>query len=91
MLFATKHDPFDRSEIARIRAAEGWVSPKGPGLVNDEINTSRSIIPPCHINARLDICTLSESDEFVIVDNRGLLDYVSSDRSRHLLVLSQTL
>jgi adenylate cyclase len=77
---ATKHDPFDRSEIARIRAAEGWVSPKG--LVNDEIDTSRSfgfyhLLPV--INARPDICTwsLSESDEFVIVGNRGLWDYVS--------------
>ena len=75
-----KHDPFDRSETARIRAAEGWVSP--PGLVNDEVDISRSfgfyhLLPI--VNARPDICTweLSELDEFVIVGNRGLWNYVS--------------
>ncbi|KAF8893444.1 hypothetical protein BD779DRAFT_1506295 [Infundibulicybe gibba] len=74
-----KHDPFDRLETARIRAAEGWVSP--PGLVNDEIDISRSfgfyhLLPV--VNARPDIftCELSELDEFVIVANRGLWDYV---------------
>ena len=39
-LVSRKHDPFDRNEIQRIRAAEGWVSPKG--FVNDEIDVSRS-------------------------------------------------
>ena len=75
-----KHDPFDRSETARIRAAEGWVSPKG--LVNDEIDISRSfgfyhLLPI--VNARPDVCTweLSDLDEFVIIGNHGLWDYVS--------------
>ncbi|KAJ7782580.1 adenylate cyclase [Mycena maculata] len=75
-----KHDPYDRAETARIRAAEGWVSP--PGLVNDEIDISRSfgfyhLLPI--INARPDIVTydLTELDEFVIIANRGLWDYVS--------------
>jgi len=77
---STKHDPFDRRETARIRAAEGWVSPKG--LVNDEIDVSRSfgfyhLLPV--VNARPDICTwpLTALDEFVIVGNHGLWDYVS--------------
>ncbi|RDB15590.1 Adenylate cyclase [Hypsizygus marmoreus] len=77
---ARKHDPFDRAETARIRAAEGWVSP--PGLVNDEVDISRAfgfyhLLPV--INARPDVCTydLSCQDEFVIVANRGLWDYVS--------------
>ncbi|KAI5830876.1 PP2C-domain-containing protein [Schizophyllum commune Tattone D] len=75
-----KHDPYDRAETARIRAAEGWISP--PGLVNDEIDISRSfgffhLLPV--VNARPDVHTyhLDESDEFVIVANRGLWDYVS--------------
>lgn len=75
-----KHDPFDRVETARIRAAEGWVSPKG--FVNDEIDSSRSfgfyhLLPV--VNARPHICTweLSELDEFVIIGNRGLWDHVS--------------
>ncbi|KAH7916612.1 hypothetical protein BJ138DRAFT_1052542 [Hygrophoropsis aurantiaca] len=79
-LISTKHDPFDRSEISRIRAAEGWVSPKG--LIHDEINTSRSFgffhdFPV--VNARPDIHKrkLTEQDEFVIVGNRGLWDYIS--------------
>ncbi|KAK6996951.1 adenylate cyclase [Favolaschia claudopus] len=75
-----KHDPYDRAETARIRAAEGWISP--PGLVSDEIDISRSFgfyhLMPI-VNARPDIFTydLSEQDEFVIIANRGLWDYVS--------------
>ncbi|CAK5265523.1 unnamed protein product [Mycena citricolor] len=75
-----KHHPYDRAETARIRAAEGWVSP--PGLVNDEIDISRSfgfyhLLPV--INARPDVFeyTLTEQDEHVIIANRGLWDYVS--------------
>ncbi|KAJ6616665.1 hypothetical protein B0H10DRAFT_1948982 [Mycena sp. CBHHK59/15] len=75
-----KHEPYDRAETARIRAAEGWVSP--PGLVNDEVDISRSfgfyhLLPI--INARPDIVTydLTDLDEFVIIANRGLWDYVS--------------
>ncbi|KAF8825704.1 hypothetical protein HHX47_DHR6000030 [Lentinula edodes] len=75
-----KHDPYDRLEMSRIRAAEGWISPAG--LVNDEIDISRSfgffhLLPV--VNARPDIFVweLSELDEFVIVANRGLWDFVS--------------
>ncbi|KAF8222834.1 protein serine/threonine phosphatase 2C [Tricholoma matsutake] len=74
------HDPFDRAETARIRAAEGWVSPAG--LVNEEADNSRAfgyyhLLPV--INARPDVVTyeLNPQDEFVIVANRGLWDYVS--------------
>ena len=79
-LLSRKHDPFDRQETTRIRAAEGWVSPKG--FVNDEIDVSRSfgfynLLPV--VNARPDIITweLSELDEFAIIGNRGLWDFVS--------------
>lgn len=75
-----KHDPFERSEIVRIRAAEGWVSPKG--MVNEEEDLSRNfglyhLLPA--VNARPDIHPhlLSDLDEFVIVGNRGLWNYVS--------------
>ncbi|KAJ7742147.1 hypothetical protein DFH07DRAFT_44310 [Mycena maculata] len=77
---STKHESYGRAETARIRAAEGWVSP--PGLVNDEVDVSRSfgfyhLVPV--INARPDIVIydLTELDEFVIIANRGLWDYVS--------------
>ncbi|KAJ3983402.1 adenylate cyclase [Lentinula detonsa] len=75
-----KHEPYDRLEMSRIRAAEGWISPAG--LVNDEIDISRSfgffhLLPV--LNARPDIFAweLSDLDEFVIVANRGLWDFVS--------------
>jgi adenylate cyclase len=80
VLMSRKHDPCDRAEIARIRAAEGWISP--PGLVSDEIDISRSFgfyyLMPI-VNARPDIFTydLTELDECVIIANRGLWDYVS--------------
>ncbi|KAI0313942.1 phosphatase 2C-domain-containing protein [Amylostereum chailletii] len=77
---STNHDPFNRGEIERIRAAEGWVSPKG--LVNDEVNVSRSfgfyhLLPV--VNARPDVTEypLSDQDEFIIIANSGLWDYVS--------------
>jgi adenylate cyclase len=75
-----KHDPFDREETTRIRAAEGWVSQRG--FVNDEIDLSRSFgfyhLSPM-VNPRPDVTvhTLDETDEFVIIGNRGLWDYVS--------------
>ena len=78
VMLSRKHDPFE--EIGRIRSAEGWVSPKG--LVNDEIDVSRSfgffhLLPV--VNACPDIYTwpITEVDEFVIVGNRGLWDFVS--------------
>jgi adenylate cyclase len=78
VMLSRKHDPFE--EIGRIRSAEGWVSPKG--LVNDEIDVSRSfgffhLLPV--VNACPDTYTwpISEVDEFVIVGNRGLWDFVS--------------
>jgi len=74
-----KHDPYDRVETARIRAAEGSIS--APGLVNDDVEVSRSfgyfhIFPT--MNARPDIFVydLTDMDEFVIIANRGLWNYV---------------
>ncbi|KAF7343711.1 Adenylate cyclase [Mycena sanguinolenta] len=75
-----RHEPYNRTETARIRAAKGWISPLG--LVSDEIDVSRSFgfyyLMPI-VNARPHIVTydLTELDEFVIIANRGLWDYVS--------------
>ncbi|KAH0828086.1 hypothetical protein J3R83DRAFT_3743 [Lanmaoa asiatica] len=69
-LFSRKHDPFDRRETERIRTAEGWISPKG--LIHEEIDTSRSFGYFYHFPVVN--CT---TDEFVIIGNRGLWDYIS--------------
>lgn len=74
-----KHDPFDREETARIRAAEGYVSPKGH--VNDEIDLSRSfgfyhLAPVVNPRPAIFQHTLDPADEFLIIANRGLWDYV---------------
>ncbi|KAJ7025687.1 adenylate cyclase [Mycena alexandri] len=78
-LLSRKHEPYDREETARIRAAEGWISP--PGLVNDELDISRSfgfyhLLPV--VNARPDIFVydLTSIDDRIIIANRGLWDYV---------------
>ncbi|PFH53677.1 hypothetical protein AMATHDRAFT_45153 [Amanita thiersii Skay4041] len=74
------HEPFDPHEMERVRNAEGWVSPDG--LVNDEVAVSRSFgffhLMPV-VNARPDITVfeLSPVDEFVIVADRSLWDYLS--------------
>lgn len=78
VMLSKKHDPFE--EIGRIRSAEGWVSPKG--LVNDEIDVSRSfgffhLLPVVNAGPDIYIWPISEVDEFVIVGNRGLWDFVS--------------
>ncbi|KAG5336303.1 hypothetical protein C0989_012240 [Termitomyces sp. Mn162] len=79
-LVAHRHDPFDRSETARIRTAEGWVSPSG--LVNGMVDVSRSFgfyqcMPA--VNARPDVFQypLAPKDEFVIIADRSLWDFVS--------------
>ena len=79
-VMSVKHEPFDRNEIMRIRAVGGWVSPKG--LVNGEADVSRSfgyyhLLPI--VNARPDITSLklSELDEFLIIANNGLWDFVT--------------
>jgi adenylate cyclase len=79
-LIAKKHEPFDAAEIARIRTAEGWIS--GRGAVNDEMDISRAfgcynVFPAVNAAPNVDEVDLDESDEFVIIANRGLWDYMS--------------
>lgn len=80
-LLSKKHDPFDRAETARIRSAEGWVTPKG--LVNDEIDidVSRSfgffyLLPIVNARPEIVVRPLTELDEFLIIANQGLWDIV---------------
>jgi adenylate cyclase len=79
-LLSYKHEPFERSEAGRIRAAEGWISPKG--LLNEDLDMSRGfgfyhLLPS--LTARPDVRTyeLSESDEFIIIANKGVWDFMS--------------
>lgn len=79
-LISKNHDPYDRDEAKRIRLAEGWISPTG--LIHDEVDTSRAFgyyhdFPV--VNARPSIYKrpLTELDEFVIIGNRGLWQYIS--------------
>lgn len=74
-----KHDPYDRNEIHHIRSAEGWVS--GAGLVNDEVATSRSfgnflLVPVVNAKPHITTWQLGSSDEFVIIANQGLWDFI---------------
>jgi adenylate cyclase len=75
-----KHIPLHPSEISRIRAAGGFVS--NLGLLNDEINVSRSfgyyhLIPVVNANPFISTIELEENDEFVIMASRGLWDRMS--------------
>lgn len=77
---SSKHDPFERSEAARIRMAAGWITPKG--LLNDELNVSRGF-GFYHLQPAVNVCpdvrsyALSDSDEFVILANKALWDSMS--------------
>lgn len=75
-----KHIPLNPSEISRIRAAGGFVS--NSGLLNNELNTSRSfghfhLIPVVNCNPFVHTIELAENDEFVIIASRGLWDKVT--------------
>ncbi|KAI8977629.1 hypothetical protein BDF20DRAFT_913944 [Mycotypha africana] len=75
-----KHIPLNPSEISRIRAAGGYVS--NSGLLNDELNVSRSfgyyhLIPVVNANPYISTIDLAENDEFVIMASRGLWDRIS--------------
>ncbi|KAI9354943.1 phosphatase 2C-domain-containing protein [Pilaira anomala] len=75
-----KHIPLNPSEISRIRAAGGFVS--NSGLLNDELNVSRSfgyyhLIPVVNPNPFISTINLAENDEFVIMASRGLWDRIS--------------
>lgn len=79
-LVSTKHHPFDTDEIARVRSAEGWISPGG--LVNEEVDITRAfgfyhLAPVIVARPSITRWDLNELDEFVIIANRGLWDHVS--------------
>ncbi|KAK0535094.1 cysteinyl-tRNA synthetase [Tilletia horrida] len=79
-LISTKHDPSFRDEAMRIRSAEGWVSLLG--YVNGKIDVSRSfgyyhLFPIVNAAPAVQKIELTDSDEFVILANRTLWDYMS--------------
>ncbi|GAA6032485.1 hypothetical protein JCM8097_004783 [Rhodosporidiobolus ruineniae] len=79
-LIAKRHEPFDSGEIARIRTAEGWISHRG--YVNDEVDVARSfgfynVFPAINAAPDVDEIELTETDEFVIIANRGLWEHMS--------------
>ncbi|GAA6006965.1 hypothetical protein JCM11491_001457 [Sporobolomyces phaffii] len=79
-LVAKRHEPFDSGEISRIRQAEGWISQRG--YVNDEVDISRSfgfynVFPAINAAPNVDEIELTETDEFVIIANRGLWEHMS--------------
>lgn len=79
-LVAKRHEPFDSGEISRIRQAEGWISHRG--YVNDEVDISRSfgfynVFPAINAAPNVDEIELTETDEFVIIANRGLWEHMS--------------
>jgi adenylate cyclase len=80
MPVSKKHDPWDREEAARIRSAEGWISPAG--LTNNEVDLSRSfgfykLAPVISCCPTVNVHELDMTDDFLIIANRGLWDYVS--------------
>ena len=79
-VLSAQHDPFDKEETQRIRAAEAWVSPRG--LVNDEIPMSRGFgffnaVPAVNSLPQVSRRSLTDADEFVILANRALWDCCS--------------
>lgn len=79
-LLGHKHDPFDREETQRIRAAEGWVSLRG--CVNDTLDVSRGfgyyhLFPVVNAAPAVRKLELTDSDEFIILANKSLWQFLS--------------
>ncbi|RIA93841.1 hypothetical protein C1645_690376 [Glomus cerebriforme] len=77
---ASNHSKISPSEIERVREAGGFIS--HDGLVNDEVNVSRSfghfhLTPVINANPSIEKIHLSEQDEFIILATRGLWDHMS--------------
>jgi adenylate cyclase len=73
------HDPYDRDETRHIRAAGGWISTTGK--VNEEVDVSRSfghfnLVPTVNAKPHVSTWDVSPLDEFVIIANRGLWDFI---------------
>lgn len=79
-LLGHKHEPFDRDETQRIRTAEGWVSLRG--CVNDVLDVSRgfgfyNLFPVVNAAPAVRKVLLADSDEFLIIANRSLWQFLS--------------
>lgn len=79
-VLTTKHEPCSRDEVTRIRSSEGWVSIRG--LVNDLVEHSRNfgcfhVYPAVNTDPAVHVLDLVDDDEFVIVANGGLWQYLS--------------
>ncbi|KAF8965553.1 hypothetical protein BDZ97DRAFT_766914 [Flammula alnicola] len=80
-VMSKNHDPCDRGEVAHARDTEEFISLRG--LINKEVDLSRTFacydLFPSILNARPDIFVydLCQQDEFVIITNSGLWDFVS--------------
>ncbi|SCZ90558.1 BZ3500_MvSof-1268-A1-R1_Chr9g10878 [Microbotryum saponariae] len=75
-----RHEPFEPAEVARIRTAEGWISHRG--YVNDEVDISRSfgfynVFPAINASPNIEEFELADTDEFIIIANRGLWEHMS--------------
>jgi adenylate cyclase len=79
-VLTTKHESCTPEEVTRIRSAEGWISPRG--LVNDTVACARAfgsfhMFPAVNCEPAVQVLDLVDSDEFVIVANRGLWNVMS--------------
>lgn len=79
-MLTTKHEPWLREEVVRIRSSEGWISTRG--LVNDQVEHSRSfgcfhVFPAVNADPAVHVLDLLDDDEFVIVANGGLWQAMS--------------
>lgn len=79
-LLTTKHDPCAPEEVERIRGCEGWISPRG--LVNDQVDRARGFgclpcFPAVNCEPAVHVLDLVDSDEFIIVANKGLWSVIS--------------
>ncbi|KAF9433779.1 cysteinyl-tRNA synthetase [Entomortierella beljakovae] len=79
-VISQNHTPWNPTEAARIKRSGGFVSEKG--LLNDELDLSRSfgqyhLVPHVNSNPFIEIATLSEEDDFVIMASSALWEVMS--------------
>ena len=77
---STKHSPWNKDEMARVRRLGGFISHEGK--IDGEIELSRNfghipLLPIIKPDPTITVTELTDGDEFVIMGNRALWDTMS--------------
>ncbi|KAJ1736256.1 cysteinyl-tRNA synthetase [Coemansia biformis] len=80
MVLSTRHDPYDPSEVRRIRSIGGYITQQGK--VQGQTDVTRAfgyfhLLPYVNADPTINSLDLTEEDEFLIMANRPVWDAIT--------------